>query len=248
MALALQLDAIPTRPKGAVGVQRRDEQPTTLQFRKKWDAPSALPRLGPTHDNSGPGHRSHSLTGDELEIPPSTLSVTTDSSRYIIAWSWTYQTSMRMLAPPCHGHRYIGVPLAPIGSERRKAPPPGFRLEGRWPTSRLFGPSDCKCDRLEHGLLVDVLDPASWSEDPRQSAYPARRAKRMLDSPRPERPVSPDGRRVEYPRGRPTPKPAPPGQGNAISRDSRVPDPLAPPPQLRPPQFHPPPSRGFSRG
>ena len=142
---------------------------------------------------------------------------------------------MRMPTPSCHGHRYIRVPLAPIGSEQRKAPLPGFRFEARWLSSRLLGPLDCRCDRLEQSLLVDVIHQAPWNEDPRQNAYPVRRAKRMLDLPRPERPVSPDGMRGDYPRGRPTPKPAPPGQGNTIPRDPWAPNPQVPESQPRPP-------------
>ena len=93
-----------------------------------------------------------------MAVPPSTPVVTTDTSRHIFAWSWSYPTSVRMAALACHGHRYTEVPLGPIGSERRKFPPStyaGWKPEGKWIPSRRSGPSTCQCD----GLLADILDP-----------------------------------------------------------------------------------------
>ena len=126
---------------------------------------------------------------------------------------------MRMATPSCHEHRYIGVPLGPIGSERRKAPPPGLQPKGRWPSSCLFGPSNCRCDHLEHGLLVDILDLSSWYRDPLQASIGL--GKRMPGaSPRPERTATPDDRCRDRATGRPTNKPAPPGENNTLTRAS----------------------------
>ena len=108
---------------------------------------------------------------------------------------------MRMPAPSCHGHRYIGAPLAQIGSERRKPPPSAYaewKPEGRWIPNRRSGSSTCQCD----GLLADILDPPTWDGCPRQAA--TRLGGRMPGPPpRPERSATSDGRRGTQPTGHP---------------------------------------------
>ena len=116
--------------------------------------------------------------------------------------------------------------MAPIGAERRRSPPAVPRPEVSWSTGRLLGPADCKCDQSEQGLVLEFLDPLSWSEDRGHGPFPARR---LPDSPRP---ASPDCRRGEFPRSCPTPKPAPPGHDNPTPR---IPDLIVTGPRVRPP-------------
>ena len=179
-----------TRPLGAVGVQRHDERPATLQFRRTESRPppSAPHHSPPIGGRSEPRQRRHSRLEAELEALPLILQIVSDTSRTASAWSLTYLVLMRMPAPSCQGHRYIGVPFAPIGSERRRSPPPGPWSEGRWSTCRPLGPVDCRGDRIEQGPRLDFLDPLSWTEDQGHASCPARRPRRLLDPPRPESP------------------------------------------------------------
>ena len=133
-------------------------------------------------------------TGRRYYPWPPLFTLTVDSSRTTIAWSWSHPASMRMSNPSCYGHKFIGAPLGPIGLERRRAPPlrsGSPRPEVRWPDSRLFGPLDSPCVLLDHtNLLVDILDSSiyrpRWDPDLLQASV--RPGKRMPGPlPRPER-------------------------------------------------------------
>ena len=214
-------------------MQRHDERPTTLQFRRTESRPppSAPHHPPPIGGGSEPGHRRHSRLEAELEVLPLIPQLVTDTSRTASAWSLTYLVLMRMPAPSCQGHRYIGVPFAPIGSERRRSPPPAPRSEVRWSTCRPLGPVDCKGDRIEQGLGLDFLDPLSWTEDQGRASCRDRRPRRLPDPPRPE---SPDCRRGDLPRCCPTPRPVHPAAGASAPRDPAIPD-LCPPSPRAPP-------------
>ena len=137
------------------------------------------------------GQRSH------LALPPPALSV--DLSSTTVAWSWSYPAFMRMSNPSCHGHKYIGGPLGPIGSEWRRASSPRHRA-CRWRDSRLFGPPvNPPCVVLDHiDLRVDILDSSIWGCDPLQAPSPGVRLPGSL--PRPdEAPPTRNKKRGAYP-------------------------------------------------
>ena len=212
-------------------MHRHDERPATLQFRgteTRTPTPAPTPPIG---GGSEPGRRRNSRLEAGLEALPLILQIVSDTTRTASAWSLTYLVLMRMPAPSCQGHRYIGVAFAPIGSERRRSPPPAPRSEVGWSTCRPLGPVDCKGDRIEQGLGLDFLDPLSWTEDQDRAPGQDRRARRLPDPPRP---WSPDCRRGDLPRCCPTPKSVHPAVGASAPRDPETPD-LLPPSPWAPP-------------
>ena len=60
----------------------------------------------------------------------------------------------------CQGRRYLGPQFAPIGSERRRSPPPASSEP--WSTGILRGPTGCR--HRDQGLLLEFLDPVTWNE------------------------------------------------------------------------------------
>ena len=206
-------------------MHRHDRRPATLQFR---GTQARTPTPAPTLTSGGesePGHRRNSRLEAELEVLPIILQLTSDTSRTASAWSLTYLVFMRMPVPTCQGHRYIGIPFAPIGSERRRSAPPAPRSEARWSTCHPLAPVDCRGDRSERELGPDFLDPLSWTKDQARTFGQDRRTSQLPDPPRPE---SPDCGRGDLPRCCPAPRPAHPATGASAPRDPVIPD-LCPP-------------------
>ena len=94
----------------------------------------------------------------------------------------------------CQGRRYLGPQFAPIGSERRRSPPPASSEP--WSTGILRGPTGCR--HRDQGLLLGFLDPGTWNAH--LGCVPAP-AKRQHDPPSPG---PPECCRGGLPRSRPT--------------------------------------------